>query len=128
MIDPDAVRSQLERIDSIGIGIAIDDFGTGYSSLSYLKRLPIDVLKIDRCFVLDIEKDDGRALVQAIIAMAKALGLSVVAEGVETERQLQILKDVECDYVQGYYYSRPLSDQSFQKLLKPVVHSIKTIE
>lgn len=124
MDDPDAVRIQLERIDSIGIGIAIDDFGTGYSSLSYLKRLPIDVLRIDRCFVLDIEKDDGKALVQAIMAMAKALGLSVVTEGVETERQLQILIDVECDFVQGYYYSQPLSYQNFEQLLKPVTPTL----
>lgn len=127
MDDPDAVRIQLERIDSIGIGIAIDDFGTGYSSLSYLRRLPIDVLKIDRCFVLDIEKDDGKALVQAIMAMAKALGLSVVAEGVETENQLQILKDVDCDFIQGYLYSKPLPDQEFEKLLKPLEPALKTV-
>lgn len=127
MDDPDAVRIQLEHIDSIGIGIAIDDFGTGYSSLSYLKRLPIDVLKIDRCFILDIENDDGKALVQAIMAMAKALGLSVVAEGVETERQLQILRDVDCDFVQGYYYSKPLSYQNFEQLLKPAMPTLKTV-
>lgn len=127
MDDPDAVRLQLERIDSIGIGIAIDDFGTGYSSLSYLKRLPIDVLKIDRCFIMDIENKDGRAIVEAIMAMAKALGLSVVAEGVETERQLQILKDVDCEYVQGYFYSKPLSYQSFEQLLKPIDTELKTV-
>lgn len=127
MDDPDAVRLQLERIDSIGIGIAIDDFGTGYSSLSYLKRLPIDVLKIDRCFIQDIENSDGRAIVEAIMAMAKALGLSVVAEGVETERQLQILRDVDCEYVQGYFYSKPLSFQDFGRLLKPRESELKTV-
>ncbi|GAC1375323.1 MAG: hypothetical protein NVS3B3_11770 [Aquirhabdus sp.] len=126
MDDPDAVRLQLERIDSIGIGIAIDDFGTGYSSLSYLKRLPIDVLKIDRCFILDIENKDGRAIVEAIMAMAKALGLSVVAEGVETCAQLQILSDVDCDFVQGYLYNKPLPYQDFEKLLKPIETELTT--
>jgi diguanylate cyclase (GGDEF)-like protein/PAS domain S-box-containing protein len=120
MDNPDSVRIQLERLDAIGVGIAIDDFGTGYSSLSYLKRLPIDVIKIDRCFVMDIENDGGKAIIEAIMAMAKALGMSVVAEGVETEKQLLILREVHCDYIQGYLYSKPLSYLNFEKLLLPI--------
>jgi EAL domain-containing protein (putative c-di-GMP-specific phosphodiesterase class I) len=121
MDNPDSVRLQLERLDSIGVGIAIDDFGTGYSSLSYLRRLPIDVIKIDRCFVQDIDNENGRAIIEAIMAMAKALDMSVVAEGVETENQLQILNDVDCDFIQGYLFSKPLEYQDFEKLLKPVL-------
>jgi len=117
MDNPDSVRMQLERLDSIGLGIAIDDFGTGYSSLSYLRQLPIDVIKIDRCFVQDIENENGRAIVEAIMAMAKALKMSVVAEGVETDRQLQILNEVSCDYIQGYLFSKPLISNDFEKLL-----------
>lgn len=118
MDNPDSVRIQLERLDSIGVGIAIDDFGTGYSSLSYLRRLPIDVIKIDRCFVQDIENENGKAIVEAIMAMAKALEMLVVAEGVETTNQLQILKDVHCDLIQGYLFNRPLVWQDFEKLLR----------
>ncbi|MDE2422443.1 MAG: EAL domain-containing protein [Gammaproteobacteria bacterium] len=120
MDNPDSVRMQLERLDSIGVGIAIDDFGTGYSSLSYLRRLPIDVIKIDRCFVQDIENENGKAIIEAIMAMAKALEMSVVAEGVETENQLQILSDVDCDFIQGYLFSKPLEFQDFEKLLAHV--------
>ncbi len=126
MDNPDSVRMQLERLDSIGVGIAIDDFGTGYSSLSYLRRLPIDVIKIDRCFVQDIENENGQAIIEAIMAMAKALEMSVVAEGVETETQLQILNDLDCDFIQGYLFSKPLEYQDFEKLLQPILLSSDT--
>jgi EAL domain-containing protein (putative c-di-GMP-specific phosphodiesterase class I) len=98
--------------------LAIDDFGTGYSSLSYLKRFPLDVLKIDKSFVDEIpfNKDDV-AIVKAIIAMAKALGFSVLAEGVERIEQIDFLREQGCDLYQGYYMSRPVCAEAFEKLL-----------
>ncbi len=90
------------------MSIAIDDFGTGYSSLSYLKRLPIDTLKIDQSFVRELPQDsDAEAIVTAISSLAHALGLEVVAEGVETPGQLEALLQVRCDYFQGYFFGRP---------------------
>lgn len=98
----------LNRINKLGIGIAIDDFGKGYSSLSYLKKLPAQTLKIDRLFIKDLNSDDeSRKIVKAIIAMGKALHKNIVAEGVETIEHLNILKDLGCDYAQGYYISKP---------------------
>lgn len=102
-----------------GIQIAIDDFGTGYSSLSYLKRFHIDYLKIDQSFIHDIEFDpNDLALTRAIILMAHALGLKVVAEGVETAAQLALLKSANCDYAQGYFFSKPLPVEKFETLLE----------
>ena len=98
----------LNRINKLGIGIAIDDFGKGYSSLSYLKKLPAQTLKIDRLFIKDLNDDnDSKNIVKAIIVMGKALHKKIVAEGVETIEQLNILKDLGCDYAQGYYISKP---------------------
>lgn len=95
---------------SMGIEMAMDDFGTGYSSLSYLRRYPFAILKIDRSFINDMTTDSGdRELVNASIAMAHGLGLKVVAEGVETEAQANALKAMQCDYAQGYFYSRPIT-------------------
>jgi EAL domain-containing protein (putative c-di-GMP-specific phosphodiesterase class I) len=91
-----------------GIKLCIDDFGTGYSSLSQLQRMHFDVLKIDRAFVLQIERPEGDTLVASMIAMAHALGMKVVAEGVETGRQMQLLKALGCDEGQGFYFSRPV--------------------
>jgi EAL domain-containing protein (putative c-di-GMP-specific phosphodiesterase class I) len=93
-----------------GCTIALDDFGTGYSSLSYLRRIPVDYIKIDKSFITDICKNkDDNILVSTIIAMSKALGKEVVAEGVETKEQLKILNELGCDYIQGYYFSKPLA-------------------
>ena len=115
----DEVIEKLEAFRAAGIQISIDDFGTGYSSLAYLKRFDIDFLKIDKTFVRDIETDDNDlALSKAIIVMAHALGLKVIAEGVETANQLQMLKDAGCDYAQGYFFSEPTSVDDFETLLQ----------
>lgn len=105
----DDARTKLEAIRKLGILISIDDFGTGYSSLGYLKRLPVDILKVDRSFVMDIPDDkDDMEITAAVIAMAHKLGYKVVAEGVETVDQLDFLAACDCDYGQGYFYSKPL--------------------
>ena len=109
--------SILNELKQFGLSLAIDDFGTGYSSLSYLKRLPIDRLKIDRSFVMDIPHDkDDEAIVSTIIAMAKNLGLTVIAEGVENEDQIHFLIDQACFEVQGFYFSKPIPGTEFSKL------------
>ena len=103
-------RDTLRALRGLGVRIAIDDFGTGYSSLSYLKRLPIDMLKIDRSFVAGLGTDpDDTSIVQAIASLARTLGLDLVAEGVETDRQRQVLLDLGCQFGQGYWWSRPIS-------------------
>ena len=102
----------------MGIGVSIDDFGTGYSSLNYLNRFSIDELKIDKSFVSDILKDfDSRKVITAIIALAHNLSLEVVAEGVETREQYEFLKESDCDEIQGYYFSKPLSSEDFKNLI-----------
>ncbi|MDH4655518.1 MULTISPECIES: bifunctional diguanylate cyclase/phosphodiesterase [unclassified Pseudomonas] len=109
----------LERIRSLGVSISIDDFGTGYSSLAYLKRLPLDTLKIDRSFVMDIPGSHAdMEIVQAIIGMAHTLHLHVVAEGVETREQLEFLHGQGCDYIQGYLLSRPQSLEAIEAFLR----------
>jgi len=118
--DVEKATAVLRQISDTGISIAIDDFGTGYSSLSVLKALPIDILKIDQSFVRDLGKDLGdNAIVEAIIDMARALAMHVVAEGVETEQQLNILRELGCDEHQGYFYSKPLpADVLAEQLLQ----------
>ncbi len=109
MVDPDFAVGQLNRLSQLNVSLAIDDFGTGYSSLAYLKRLPIDTLKLDKTFVDDIgQRSSDEEICAATIALAHNLGLKVVAEGVETKEQLTFLEDKGCDYLQGYYFSRPL--------------------
>jgi EAL domain-containing protein (putative c-di-GMP-specific phosphodiesterase class I) len=102
--------AKMKALNALGIGFSLDDFGTGYSSLSYLKRLPLDQLKIDKSFVMNLEQHDSDASIcAATIGMAHNLGLQVVAEGVETEVQLYFLNTVHrCDFMQGYYFSKPL--------------------
>ncbi len=102
-----------------GLNIAIDDFGTGYSAFSYLKELPIDYLKIDISFIRDITKGyRDKALVNSMVQMAHSLDMKTIAEGVETEEQLEILKEIECDLAQGYYFSKPLPAEEIEKKLK----------
>ena len=111
----DDVEANLEilcRIKELGVFISIDDFGTGYSSLSYLKQFPVDMLKIDRSFIADLNRvGNDHSIVSAIISMAHNLGLLVIAEGVETEEQLNVLRATHCDQVQGYLLSRPVEEQ-----------------
>jgi len=113
------VNEVMNNLSKLGIKIAMDDFGTGYSSLSYLRSYPFNVLKIDRSFVNDMtNSQEDREIVNASIAMAHALKLKVVAEGVETEEQLAFLKEMGCDYGQGYLFSKPVSWQEIERLFK----------
>jgi diguanylate cyclase (GGDEF)-like protein len=109
----------LDAIQSRGIRLAIDDFGTGYSSMSLMKQFPIDTIKIDRSFVRDLPRDsEDQAIAQAIISMGKALGMTVVAEGVETAEQHAFLRDHRCDEIQGFLFSKPLPPRELEKLLR----------
>lgn len=111
----ESVLTVLHNFKEIGVELAIDDFGKGHSALSYLKKYPIDILKIDKCFVQGIEMDRGNAsIAKAVIDMAHGLGLRVIAEGVETEDQLAFLKDLHCDSIQGYWLSRPLPPEGIE--------------
>jgi EAL domain-containing protein (putative c-di-GMP-specific phosphodiesterase class I) len=112
----DVTLATLNRLKQLGVSISIDDFGTGYSSLSYLKRFPVDKLKIDRSFTNELPGDtDQCAIVSAIVALAHALELQVIAEGVETEAQRAFLQDCGCDFIQGYLTGRPLDSDSAAK-------------
>jgi EAL domain-containing protein (putative c-di-GMP-specific phosphodiesterase class I) len=116
MHDAEAVVMTLHQLKKMGVRIAIDDFGTGYSSLNYLKRFPVDRLKIDQSFVRDIcHSPQDKAICGAIVGIAKNLQLSTVVEGVETQEQLQALRTLECQIMQGYLYSPPLSTENFIK-------------
>jgi EAL domain-containing protein (putative c-di-GMP-specific phosphodiesterase class I) len=119
MKDPSGAVEMLQQIKSLGVRLAIDDFGTGYSSLSYLHRFPLDTLKIDRSFISSMDDDgDGMEIARTILPMAKNLRLDVVAEGVETLEQFELLKKFNCAYGQGFYFSRPLSAEGIATLLK----------
>ena len=119
MANGESAVAVLDKLKSIGVQIAIDDFGTGYSSLAYLKRFPIDTLKVDRSFIRDIPADSGdMKITRAIIAMAHGLKLKVVAEGVETAEQLQFLRGLACEEVQGYLLYRPLRDDEVAEALR----------
>lgn len=108
MTNPEATIQKLRLMKELGVSILVDDFGTGYSSMSYLQRFPIDTLKIDRSFVTQLDRHANRVIVRTIINLAHSLGLSVVAEGIETEQQYLTLKEMGCEYAQGYYFSRPI--------------------
>jgi diguanylate cyclase (GGDEF)-like protein/PAS domain S-box-containing protein len=108
---------KMVALKKLGLSLSIDDFGTGYSSLNCLQRFPLDILKIDRSFVMEIEKGSKSVIIRAIVAMAHSLGLSVVAEGVETVEQLNFLRNHRCEEVQGYYFCRPLPSESFFELI-----------
>ncbi|MCK5913005.1 MAG: EAL domain-containing protein [Desulfuromusa sp.] len=110
---------KMEALKKLGIELSIDDFGTGYSSLTYLKKMPLDILKIDQSFVRDIETDSNNAaIVETIISMANHLNLKVIAEGVETEAELNFLEEKGCPLYQGYFFSKPVPNDQFMKLLE----------
>ncbi|MEG3191750.1 EAL domain-containing protein [Lysobacter sp. D1-1-M9] len=119
MTNAEHTGSVLQRFREIGVGLAIDDFGTGYSSLAYLKRLPITTLKIDKEFIDDLTHDaDDEAITSTVITMAHSLGLNVIAEGVETEGQVQFLREHGCDEIQGFWLARPLDPQACLEFLR----------
>ncbi|HEY9872303.1 MAG TPA: EAL domain-containing protein, partial [Candidatus Obscuribacterales bacterium] len=113
----DLALRQLNSLKALGVQIAIDDFGTGYSSLRYLQQFPFDILKIDQCFIRQLNNAKTIAITIAIIQMAHSLHLKVIAEGVETEAELAFLREHNCDEIQGYLFSRPLPVAEFEKLL-----------
>ncbi|MDK2122596.1 putative bifunctional diguanylate cyclase/phosphodiesterase [Parachitinimonas caeni] len=116
-------QNVLKRLRSIGVKMAMDDFGTGYSSLAYLKQLPLDVLKIDRLFVANLQQDErDRAIARAIIGLAHELGLTVIAEGVESKEQYELLANMGCELIQGFYFSKPISSLEIQNIgLKRII-------
>ncbi len=117
--DFEAASSWLGAVREMGVSVALDDFGTGYSSLAYLRRLPLDAIKIDRSFVCGLDEDRSTVpIVRAMIAMAKALDMQVIAEGVETSRQAQILAELGCDGLQGFLYSPAVPAQQFEAMLQ----------
>ena len=119
MQDAEAARQVLANLKRLGVGLVIDDFGTGYSSLSYLKQFKIDLLKFDRSFVRDVATDpDDAAIVSAILSMASDLRIRVVAEGVETEHQLEFLRSRGCHFGQGFLFDRPLAPDRFLERLR----------
>lgn len=119
MSNPPRMIAALAKIKKLGVRLSIDDFGTGYSSLAKLRHFPVDTLKIDRSFIRNIpENAEDKAITQAIIVMGESLGLTVIAEGVETEEQLKFLKDQACDEIQGYLFSKPTDADRFADLLR----------
>jgi EAL domain-containing protein (putative c-di-GMP-specific phosphodiesterase class I) len=118
MGNAEATCATLARLRALGIGVSIDDFGTGYSSLSYLHRFPVDTLKVDRSFVSRMgEPDENGEIVRTIVTLACNLGMGVVAEGVETARQAELLRGLGCEYAQGYLFSRPLDPDAAEAWL-----------
>jgi len=116
--NPELAIDIFNRLKAMGVTLLIDDFGTGYSNLNYLKRFPVDILKIDRSFIMDIPFDpDSVSIARTIIAMAHNLGLEVLAEGVETDEQWRFLADEGCDLIQGYLVSRPVPPEKCLGLL-----------
>ncbi len=118
MMSDAAVGSVLAEARKLGVEVAIDDFGTGYSSLSYLRRLPADIVKLDRSFLEDLDKDcDSARFLCAAVSLAQAAGMSVVIEGIETQAQLAIASVARADFMQGFLLSRPLTAQAAAKLI-----------
>ena len=119
MADDEAAARAVRAVRELGVHVAIDDFGTGYSSLAYLKHFPIEALKIDRSFVADLGRDSNDAAIcAAIIAMGRQLGLKIVAEGVETQEQLQFLATHGCTLAQGFYIAKPVEAHEMEKMLR----------
>jgi EAL domain-containing protein (putative c-di-GMP-specific phosphodiesterase class I) len=137
MADPARAEATLARLSQIGLTLSVDDFGTGYSSLANLKRLPVDVIKIDKSFVMEMAVDaSDAAIVHSTIDLAHNLGLRVVAEGVESEAAWRRLRDLGCDFAQGYHLSRPLPPDAVTRLITeraalevaPVLPQLRVVE
>ncbi len=128
MHDVEAASIIINRLHELGIALAIDDFGTGYSSLNYLKKFPIGTVKVDRSFVMDIpHNSDDMAITGAVIAMAHRLNMNVVAEGVETQGQLDFLANNDCEYAQGFLYSKPLPEEEVSRLISKGVSALRQL-
>jgi diguanylate cyclase (GGDEF)-like protein/PAS domain S-box-containing protein len=123
MENPESVVAKLRGLRELGLTVSIDDFGTGYSSLAYLQRFPINTLKVDRGFVMDMDKYENLVIVKTIVNLAHNLGLDVVAEGIETEEQLATLAGLDCEYGQGYLFSRPMTVEAAETLVRDHFHS-----
>ena len=117
MRDLEANAIKLGRLSATGIRIAIDDFGTGYSSFKYLSRFPIHTLKIDQSFIQELEREENISIVNAMVSMGRGMNLNVVAEGVETQAQLDQLQTINCHEMQGYFYSAPISSHEATLML-----------
>ena len=118
MHNEEGTLAALHQLKSLGIQLSIDDFGTGYSSLSYMKRFPVDKLKIDQSFIRDMHQNaEDKALVKTIVTMGKSLGLTLIAEGVEESEHVEFLREIACDEIQGYWFSRPLEADDLLKFL-----------
>ena len=126
MLRPEQAIAILQQVHQLGVQLSVDDFGTGYSSLAYLKRFPVQKLKIDQSFMRDLTVDrDDAGIVTAVVAMAKSLGLEVVAEGVETAEQLAFLAKLDCEEYQGYYFSRPVPADEFTRLFRTTDDTVR---
>lgn len=118
MQDAELVRMTLSELDKMGVSLAMDDFGTGYSSLSYLKLFPFDTLKVDRFFIKNVlDSSEDAAIVNAIISLGKGLKVKVIAEGVETKELKNLLQSWQCEYMQGYWFGKPIPAEAATKLL-----------
>jgi EAL domain-containing protein (putative c-di-GMP-specific phosphodiesterase class I) len=119
MTDSPGVRERMEQLATAGVSFSLDDFGTGFSSLSYLSRFPISTIKVDKSFMVGLTEDPRQAsIVSAVIAMSHELGIKVVAEGVESARQAELLIEAGCDLAQGFYYSHPLPADACADILR----------
>ena len=120
MEDPDLIIKILTELKSKGIKISMDDFGTGYSSLSYINKLPIDTIKIDRSLIINLKNNSkNKVIIKSIVVMAHSLDIKVVAEGIETESEFIMLKELQCDSIQGYLIGKPMTSSDFgEKFIK----------
>jgi EAL domain-containing protein (putative c-di-GMP-specific phosphodiesterase class I) len=122
MQNPEQGSYGMEQLRQMGVGIALDDFGTGHSSLNYVSVLPISMIKVDRFFVQNCAtRKTDTSILAAIVTMGHALGLKVLAEGVETKEQARVLREQECDEVQGFLFSRPVLPDALTPMLKPLI-------
>jgi EAL domain-containing protein (putative c-di-GMP-specific phosphodiesterase class I) len=128
MEDSGTIIGILERLRKIGVRVSLDDFGTGYSSLSYVNRLPIDMIKIDKSLVWNLEKDyKSVMIVRSIITLGHSLNLKIIAEGIETQEQFRILNELNCDYIQGYLIGKPMEALEFEhRFIKKETETMKS--